>query len=514
MFTSIDFVGNGVTATNVGNAVTVTIPSGDTSSFITGVNTGPTITGDGVNNVLNIPVSTDSNNLLVIGTDGRLFADSGSIPDVSSFITSVTTDATITGDGSNNTLGVAISSDANNQVSTGTDGAIYVSPESGNLLEVLDEGSSLSTNVESVDFVGDGVTVTNVGDAITVTIPGGSGGGGSGVTDTFTNTEATPVTLGGIPSGSTFSDKSLTGLWDDLLYPYQSPTFTDFDINITSPLEVGYAVNTGTYSFSWGTTNSGNISGNVVNIYDVSNSITIVTGTTNDGTGNFELADSVRNTTGSNIWRISGVDTSGNGFYKDFSVDWQQRIFYGENTGVGITETDIEALRVNQLASDPDMTYQFVGTGYKYIAYPTGMGITQHFLDVDSDINVSMQDSYTETLVNASGVTGEYYVYRTTHTLASGINIAIGASGNGDNYVHTPHLDPADTHTFGIQQYDWIAMTNEAVIDITGSSPSQTTTLTTDRELSFTGTLPSGKDRVYYAEITPDGKYVNISKWK
>jgi hypothetical protein len=43
-----------------------------------------------------------------------------------------------------------------------------------------DEGSNLTTSMSSVDFVGAGVTATNVGGAVTVTIPGGGGGGGTG----------------------------------------------------------------------------------------------------------------------------------------------------------------------------------------------------------------------------------------------------------------------------------------------------------------------------------------------
>lgn len=38
---------------------------------------------------------------------------------------------------------------------------------------VKDEGSNLTTAVTSLDFVGAGVTATNVGNAVTVTIPSG-----------------------------------------------------------------------------------------------------------------------------------------------------------------------------------------------------------------------------------------------------------------------------------------------------------------------------------------------------
>ena len=44
----------------------------------------------------------------------------------------------------------------------------------GTLTTIKDEGITLSSVAVSVDFVGSGVTATNIGSAITVTIPGGS----------------------------------------------------------------------------------------------------------------------------------------------------------------------------------------------------------------------------------------------------------------------------------------------------------------------------------------------------
>jgi hypothetical protein len=43
---------------------------------------------------------------------------------------------------------------------------------------VLDEGTTLTNTVSSINFTGAGVSATNVGDAVTVTIDGGGGGGG------------------------------------------------------------------------------------------------------------------------------------------------------------------------------------------------------------------------------------------------------------------------------------------------------------------------------------------------
>jgi len=58
----------------------------------------------------------------------------------------------------------------------------YVDGASANV-EILDEGVSITGTVESINFVGAGVTATAVGNDVTVNIPGGGGGGGTGVGD-------------------------------------------------------------------------------------------------------------------------------------------------------------------------------------------------------------------------------------------------------------------------------------------------------------------------------------------
>lgn len=102
---------------------------------------------------------------------------------------------------------------------------------SGTLTTVKDEGVNLSTAAVSMDFVGAGVTATNVGPAITVTIPGGSGGGATA--DILANRPAagpsndghifyaTDVDLWYISDGATWTTvvidhgTGLTGLSDD-----------------------------------------------------------------------------------------------------------------------------------------------------------------------------------------------------------------------------------------------------------------------------------------------------------
>jgi hypothetical protein len=61
------------------------------------------------------------------------------------------------------------------------DGTIYVTVGggSGGSIVTQDEGSTLSTQTSSINFIGAGVTATNIADAITIRIDGGGGGGSS-----------------------------------------------------------------------------------------------------------------------------------------------------------------------------------------------------------------------------------------------------------------------------------------------------------------------------------------------
>lgn len=71
---------------------------------------------------------------------------------------------------------------------TGPTGPTGATGASG-LGTVKDEGSTLTTSATSVDFVGAGVTATQSGGAVTVTIPGSSGGSGLWATNPAVDTK-------------------------------------------------------------------------------------------------------------------------------------------------------------------------------------------------------------------------------------------------------------------------------------------------------------------------------------
>lgn len=241
----------------------------------------------------------------------------------------------------------------------------------------------------------------------------------------YTNPTPVPQTLGGISAGSTFNNVPLTTMFDLLLYPYQSPSFSSFSINISTPVEVGYTISAGNKNFTWTTTNSSNVAPNSVTITDVTNSVVLATGLANDGTETIYLS-SIQNTTdASHIWSISAVNTQSGSLLNSYTVNWFWRIFYGENALSSLTNSDINSLRSSQLSDTASYTYSFVTDiqKYKYICYPSSFGTLTTFKDTATLLNVAMAPMDVVSVTNTYGVTTNYNVHRTLNKLGGSINI-------------------------------------------------------------------------------------------
>jgi hypothetical protein len=241
---------------------------------------------------------------------------------------------------------------------------------------------------------------------------------------TYTNPTPTPVTIGGIPAGTTFNNDTMTEMWDSLLYPYQFPSFSSFGINgQVSPLEVGDSI-AANPTFNWATTNAGNIQTNAVAIYDQTASVAIATGLANSGSHASTYGAITKTTATNNIFRISSVDTKGNTFQRTYTVNWYWRVYHGVSSDAALDATGIAALTSN-LASNPAGTYAMAAGGYKYFAFPSTMTVNT-FTDAQTNFNVAMEAPYQVSITNAFGQTTTYNVYRSTNVLGSSINIIVG----------------------------------------------------------------------------------------
>lgn len=149
--TSINFIGSGITATNVGSAITVNVPGTtnlpikdegvtltNSPSYINFTGTGVTATSVANAVTVNIP-----------GTVNMAITDEGTLLTTSPTLINFTgPGVTATAVGNNVTVNVPTSS-----------------------LTIKDEGISIITNPSTINFTGVGVTTTNVGGTATVNIP-------------------------------------------------------------------------------------------------------------------------------------------------------------------------------------------------------------------------------------------------------------------------------------------------------------------------------------------------------
>jgi hypothetical protein len=238
--TSVNFVGSGVTTTNVGAAVTVTIP-GATGANTVRSGSGVPSNGLGVDGdfYINTAANTiygpkasgvwgSSTNLVgpqgatgttgSAGVDGKTVRSGSGVPsnglgvDGDFYINTAAN--TIYGPKASGVWGSSTSlvgpqgtTGANGQgVPTGgttsqvlskIDGTNYntqwVTPSGGAAnITVKDEGTTLTSSLAQIDFTGSGVTATTSGANVTVTIPGGAGGGNT-ITWLTTNVLPSPA---------------------------------------------------------------------------------------------------------------------------------------------------------------------------------------------------------------------------------------------------------------------------------------------------------------------------------
>lgn len=249
----------------------------------------------------------------------------------------------------------------------------------------------------------------------------------AGASVTYTNTTPMPEALGGYDVGTTFNNVSIEDVLNGLLYPYQDPAFTSFVINGQAiTVEVGSSVSAGDYTFSWSSVNNPNIQTNSIEIKDETANVVLASNLDNDGSELITLVSSVSKTNASsNVWRISALDTQNNSFSRTFSINWRWRVYHGTSSSTTLDEAGVESLVTNSLSSNFTGNKTFAAGDYKWMAYPTTMGLKTSFFDQATGFAVAMEPAYTLAITNAYGITQDYYVHRTTNAFGA---ITIGVS--------------------------------------------------------------------------------------
>lgn len=255
----------------------------------------------------------------------------------------------------------------------------------------------------------------------------------------YINTEPTPETIGGIEAGSTFPypGKSMQEMWDWLLYPYQYPAFTSFSLTHANSLEIGYDINSGT--FSWSISPTENLSGYSISI-DGYNLLTVSNLDGYTGVQSVTFSATVtRNASdgpGTRSWSISAKNTKNQSFGDSHSKRWDWKWYWGTGTTTNLTEVQIESLMVGTLYSSYSRTYTFSAGGYKFLCFSEDYGTPNNYVDLDTGFQVAMYGGYPNTdangftydevnVTNSYGESTIYKVYRTQNIIGDAISIVV-----------------------------------------------------------------------------------------
>ena len=254
------------------------------------------------------------------------------------------------------------------------------------------------------------------------------------------------VTVNDLPSGSSITGLSYDTLFQHIFAPFVAPTFSSFAMTgVSSTQRVGATIS-GSKTFTWGTTNSGNVQPNTIDIIDQTNATTLLSNTANDGSeAGVAITSVTKSSPASHTWRIVGdyLSPASGTFQRDLVIQWYWDIFAGTSANPTLTEAQIEALAYSALLASPERTYSLAGGDYKYICYPDSLGDPETgigFRDTSTNLSVAMADStdnaaYSNTsngwsyalvsVTNSEGATTNYRVYRTKYTLGGSISIQL-----------------------------------------------------------------------------------------
>lgn len=231
-------------------------------------------------------------------------------------------------------------------------------------------------------------------------------------------------TVGGITQGTNLENKSLYEVFDILLNPYQPPAFTSFSITgQATTLEIGDSIVSGPKSFTWGISNSSNVTANTLSITGEPG--TIVSGGSITSPYSYNLASAITKTTvgSTSTFTISATNTKSSTFSSSFTVTWRANLYVGKNTGTTINETAAEAL-TSTLGGVPTGPKSFsAGAGYIYYVYPATFADINSMKDQATNLDVPYTNLANINITNGFSVTTSYKVFRTLNQLNGAITL-------------------------------------------------------------------------------------------
>jgi hypothetical protein len=234
----------------------------------------------------------------------------------------------------------------------------------------------------------------------------------------------------------------LNAAMNGILNPYQAPAFTAFAISSqATTAEVGSTIAAGSKTFTWATSNSGNVAVNSISITDVTTSTTLGTGLANTGSAAITIGAITSNVPTTHTWSVSGKDVQNTTFSRNFDVNYLWRVYAGVSNNPTVVSSDILAFGVSNLQSTVNGTYALATGGYKYFCVPVTFTQPVSFKDQMNGFNIPMADTTSDaaysninpsginyavvSVTNSFGVPTNYAVYRSYNPLGSTLNLVV-----------------------------------------------------------------------------------------
>lgn len=135
----------------------------------------------------------------------------------------------------------------------------------------------------------------------------------------YSNTLPTPISIGGIPAGTTFSNKTMTEMWNALLYPYIEPSAS---LGGGDTREFG---SSNTVSLSWSAVRGSELITTII----VDGTPIVVTGNNQSGT---KSTTATQNVNTSFTMTVSDIPNGDSTVSSSTSVSWSSAIYWGRTT--------------------------------------------------------------------------------------------------------------------------------------------------------------------------------------
>ena len=239
----------------------------------------------------------------------------------------------------------------------------------------------------------------------------------------YTNTTPTTATVGGVPAGTKFENKTMTEVFNMLFYPYQEPTISVLTTNYDTIREVGSPTEN-TITITWNTTNQSNITPDSLSI-TVDGTKVDSGGLNVSGTETFSITPLNKQTDGTVPVTLSLTSTKNKTISKTTNITWMSPIYYGTSDSTTVDSDTIVTFN-KLLVNSYKRTYEFPGGGYKYVVFPASMGNANVFFNAENNLPVPMEKVGNVDVTNVYGVTLSYAVYRSANVLGGSIKITFG----------------------------------------------------------------------------------------